>query len=276
MPNYWHVEIFFFSYRCFMKLINITDINIPQLQIYNSLRENIFTKGNSFIADSPKVVNELLHTDIQIQSILATQEYYDEFSDLIESKNIDKLYIADKNLLSTIVGHKIHHNCMMHGIRPAKNPLADLGDTVIMLDWITSSENIGSIARSTAALGIDSYLLPKTSPHPYTRRALRVSMGHISKIKYHIYEDIFETISQLKNLGYKIFAAEVTKTSTSLWNIQVPQKWVLLMGHEGFGLSAEILSICDEVVTIEMVEEVRSLNVAVAASILMYQFKNRS
>jgi tRNA G18 (ribose-2'-O)-methylase SpoU len=47
------------------------------------------------------------------------------------------------------------------------------------------------------------------------------------------------------------------------------------MGHEGKGLSREIIELCDEIVEIEMMSNVRSLNVGVAASILMYQFKNR-
>jgi len=55
--------------------------------------------------------------------------------------------------------------------------------------------------------------------------------------------------------------------------VKVPQKWVLLMGHEQLGISNEILSLCDEVVTIEMEEGIKSFNVAVAASIMMYQFK---
>jgi tRNA(Leu) C34 or U34 (ribose-2'-O)-methylase TrmL len=60
-----------------------------------------------------------------------------------------------------------------------------------MLDEISSAENIGSIARSAAALGVNSYLTPSQAPHPYGRRAIRVSMGYISMLKTHIYDDIF-------------------------------------------------------------------------------------
>ncbi|OQX49925.1 MAG: rRNA methyltransferase, partial [Epsilonproteobacteria bacterium 4484_20] len=124
-----------------------------------------------------------------------------------------------------------------------------------------------------AALGIGSYLIPKQGPHPYARRALRVSMGHIGKLKFHRYDDIKETITALKKRGYRIFAAEVTKDSTPLSQVDIPKKWVLLMGHEQSGISEEVLSLCDEVVTIEMEEGIKSFNVAIAASIMMYQFK---
>ena len=257
-----------------MKLIKIDDSNRGELEIYHKLRENAFTEDNSFVADSPKVVNILLQTDIHVKSILATQEYYEEFRELISKKNVSKLFVIDKKEMQEIIGHKIHHNCMMHGIRPKETLLENLDDNIIMLDEITSTENVGSIARSAAALGVNSYLLPRNAPHPYSRRALRVSMGHTAKLRVHVYDDIFSTLNTLKANGYKIFGAEVTESSTPLMDVKVPKKWVVLMGHEGKGLSREVIEMCDEVVEIEMMDDIRSFNVGVAASILMYQFKN--
>ena len=254
-------------------IIKIDDINVDELEIYHQLRDTAFRSDNSFIADSPKVVNMLLESDIEVKSILATQEYYDEFEELIASKNISKLYLCSKMEMQKIVGHKIHHNCMMHGIRPQPKSLEDMGEQIIMLDTITSSENVGSIARSAAALGIDSYMLPKEAPHPFSRRALRVSMGHAALLKTYIYNDIAQSIKDLKAAGYRVFAAEVNEGSTYLSNVQTPKKWVLIMGHEGKGISQNILEMCDEVVSIEMQEGIKSLNVSVAASIIMYQFK---
>ena len=259
-----------------MNLTETDNLDNPSLQIYRQLRDNAFSEDNSFIADSPKVVNMLLETDVEVKSILATREYYEEFKELIRQKEIPRLYVAEKKVIEGIVGHKVHHNVMMHGIRPAEAPLSELDDTIIMLDQITSTENIGSIARSAAALGVGSYLLPVQGPHPYGRRALRVSMGHVSKLKVHRYDDIFATLKTLKADGYKIFAAEVTAEATPLVKVEIPSKWVLLMGHEGKGISPEVLSACDEAVQIEMEPGIRSFNVGVAAAILMYQFKNRS
>jgi len=259
-----------------MNYIKTDNINTPELSIYHQLRDNAFTADNSFIADSPKVVNMLLESEIEVKSILATKDYYDEFFELVESKNIEKLFLASKEEMQSIVGHKIHHNCMMHGIRPDATPLDALGDNILMLDAITSTENVGSIARSAAALGVNSYLLPRQSPHPYGRRALRVSMGYVSKLKIHIYEDISQTIQELKKNGYRIFAAEVTPDATLLSRVKAPHKWVLLMGHEGKGISDEVLSLCDEVLSIEMADGVKSFNVSVAASIMMYQLKHNT
>ena len=259
-----------------MNYIHITDINATELSIYHQFREHAFKADGSFVADSPKVVNLLLDQKIEVCSILATQEYYDSHPTRIAQQQNATLYIATKEQMQNIVGHKIHHNVMMHGIRPKETPLHQLGNHILMLDEISSTQNIGAIARSAAALGIDSYLLPSYGPHPYSRRALRVSMGHIAMLKTHIYSHLALTIERLKDHGYRIYAAEVTEDSTPLQEVKVVDKWVILMGHEGHGLRPEILAMCDEVVTIEMVEGVKSFNVGIAASIMMYQFKAKS
>jgi len=255
-----------------VNLIPINNINTPELIIYKQIRDNAFTPDNSFVADSPKVINKILATEIEVKSILATQDYYNEFQDLVQKKGIKKLYVATKEVMSGIIGHKLHHNAMLHGTRPAQTALEDLDKHIIMLDKITSSENVGSIARSAAALGVHSYLLPQQSPHPFGRRALRVSMGHISLLKTHLYQDIISTLKSLKIMGYSVYGAEITENSIPLSNVTISEKWVLLMGHESKGLSQEVLDLCDRVVHIEMEPTVKSFNVAVASSILMYKF----
>lgn len=259
-----------------MNYIPINDLTLPDLHVYHQLRDNAFTKDNSFVADSPKVIHKILESSIEIKSILATQEYYDEYEALLAAKNIPKLFVAKKETMQEIIGHKLHHNAMMHGIRPAQTPLAELGKHIIMLDQISSAENVGSISRSAAALGMHSFLLPEQGPHPYGRRALRVSMGYISMLNTHLYDDIFLTLRRLRENGYTLFAAEITENSTPLSKMKVPDKWVLLMGHEGNGISQKVLELCDHIVHIEMAEGVKSFNVGVAASIMMHQFKNRT
>ncbi|MDF1877863.1 RNA methyltransferase [Sulfurimonas sp. SAG-AH-194-L11] len=255
-------------------LIKIDDINIPDLEIYSSLRESAFREDGSFIADSPKVVNLVLDSDVTVKSMLATQEYYDEFCDFLEDKKIPKKYLTTKEEMKKIVGHKIHHNCMMHGIRPSDITLEALGDEVLLLDGITSAENVGSIVRSCAALGVGSLVIANETPHPFNRRALRVSMGYSTFIRTHVHKDIKSSIKRLKSKGYRVFAAEVALDSTPLREVKTPDKWVLVMGHEGRGIAGDILSLCDEIVTIEMQEGVKSFNVGVAASLMMYKFMN--
>ena len=254
-----------------MNLIEIENLELPELQIYRKLRGNAFDVDNSFIADSPKVVNMLLEGDIHVNSILATNTYYEENRALIERSEIPKCYVGEKQLLETIVGHKMHHNVMMHGKRPENVPLAQMGDRIIMLDALSNMENVGAIARSAAALGVDSMMMPVAAPHPYGRRAIRVSMGYVSRLKIHRFDDLTESIASLKRLGYTIYGAEADERAVSLSTLDtVPDKWVVIMGNEEAGLSSEILRQCDHTVQIEMASGVKSFNVSIAASIIMH------
>ena len=253
-----------------MKYLYVDGLDRPELEIYRKFRENAFRKDGGFIADSPKVVKLMLEEGIRPVSLLATERFYRENEAFLSRFDIPVCYIADKGTMESIVGHNLHHNVMMHAIRPDETPLPEMGDRIVMLDEISKADNIGAIARSAAALGVRNLLVPKQGPHPYARRAVRISTGHIAKLRYRRYDDITQTLRELKRLGYRIFAAEVLPESTPLSQVKVPDKWVILLGHEELGLSQEVLRLCDEAVTIEMEPDVKSLNVAAAASILMY------
>jgi len=139
-----------------MKLKQVTDINASELQIYHQFRENAFREDGSFVADSPKVVNLLISQGVNVCSILATQEYYDTHASLLQNLSDVLFYVASNVQMRDIVGHKIHHNVMMHGIRPNQVELENLGDHIVMLDELSKTENIGSIVRSAVALGVTS------------------------------------------------------------------------------------------------------------------------
>ena len=255
------------------QLINIDTIECEELLIYKELRESAFRSDGSFVADSPKVASLILQSGLEVKSILATREYYQEAASLLAGRDEIKRYVTSKEEMSKIVGHKIHHNAMLHGIRPPNATFSELGDGVLLLDGITSAENVGSIVRSCAALGVDSLVIANETPHPFNRRALRVSMGYAHRVRTYVHKDIKESIAAFKENGYRVYAAEVASGATMLRDVKVSEKWVLIMGHEGRGIAEDILELCDEVVSIEMQAGIKSFNVGVAASLMMYRFK---
>ena len=254
-----------------LNLIKVENFELESLQIYRHLRDNAVTADNSFIADSPKVVNLLIDSGIRVKSILATEDYYAEEQARLELLQNVGFYVADKAMMKKVTGYNIHHGVMMHAFRPEEYKINQLDEQIIMLAELSKNDNVGTIARSAAALGVKSYLVPRQGPHPYGRRALRVSMGYISRLKVSVYDDLLTTISELQSLGYQVIAAEASQDAIDLSTLEVPNKWVLLMGHEGLGLSLEVQEACDCVVKIEMDEDIKSFNVGVAAAILMYQ-----
>ena len=259
-----------------MKVVELDSLELPELRPYRTLRGNRFDADGGFVADSPRVVDQLLDSGLEFLSLLCTPEYLQTRRSLIEAAGVPRVYLGERKLLETIVGHRIHHNVMAHLRRPPSVALEQLPDQVLMLSRLNNMENVGAIARSAAALGVYGYAVPAGGPHPYGRRAIRVSTGHITRLATHIYEDPLETIRAFKARGYRILAAEVTERAIPLADFSpVPEKWVLILGNEEEGVPEEILNAADTVLQIEMEPDVKSFNVAMAASILMYRLQRR-
>ncbi|MBE0497112.1 MAG: RNA methyltransferase [Campylobacterales bacterium] len=255
-----------------MELIEVTTLETPEFALYRTLRDGAVSAKGEFIADSPKVVCMLLKQGVQALSLLATPAFYEQERVLLASLQGVTFFVASREVMEGIVGHKVHHHVMMHGVRPQPAALEALGERILMTLVLSKSENLGVMARSAAALGVSSLVCSSQGAHPYGRRVLRVSMGHVSQLRFHVYDDAVATILALKALGYHVFGAEVTPKATALAQVRVPKRWVLVVGNEGEGLSPEVLAACDTCVQIEMEEGIKSFNVGVAASVLMYQF----
>lgn len=257
-----------------MNIIYIDSLNIPDLQPFRELRANRFGNDNSFVADSARVVEMLLKAGIEPVSLLCTENYLSKQKEFLKSFNIPTVYIGSKKTMQSITGHTIHHGIMLHAKRPANIPLKEMPDNIIMLSGLSNMENVGAIARSAAALGVRGYAVPSNGPHPYGRRAVRVSTGHIAKLKLHIFDDIIDCIKSLKRTGYHIISAESCHNSIPLSVYKpISDRWVLIMGNEENGIPDEILKLSDKIVEIEMEPGIKSMNVSIAASIVMYYLR---
>jgi tRNA G18 (ribose-2'-O)-methylase SpoU len=255
-----------------MRLIPIESLDLPELQVYRTLRGNRFDRDNGFVADSPRVVLMLLERGIRPRSLLATREFYERNREtIVRFANDVPLYVGTTEILGQIVGRSIHHHVMMHAYRPRSAPLERLGNRIVMVTQLNNMENVGAVARSAAALGMEGYMVPANGPHPYGRRAVRVSTGHVSRLQVHLYDDPLATIRALQEWGYRVYGAEVTEGATPLSQLStIPDKWVVILGNEEKGIDPEVLAACDEIIAIEMESEVKSFNVAIAGAIVMH------
>lgn len=145
----------------------------------------------------------------------------------------------------------------------------NIGNKVLMLDDIQDPGNLGTIIRSSLAFNVDTIILSKTSVDLYNSKVLRACQGmnfHINIIR----DDLKKYITKLKEYDYKIFTTDVNN-GKDLKNIETKEKYVIIMGNEGNGVSNEISSLADEKIYIKMNKNCESLNVAVATSIILYE-----
>ncbi|WP_456434104.1 TrmH family RNA methyltransferase [Nitratifractor sp.] len=257
------------------RIVEVTDIDTEALAPYRTLRGNRFEEDGGFVADSPRVVGQLLGSGLRFKSVLCTPEYFRDHESQIRAAGVPVVYLADKRRTAQIVGHTVHHGVMAHVVRPPETPLEKLPDRIVMLTRLNNMENVGAIARSAVALGVHGYVVPAAGPHPFGRRAIRVSTGHVIHMALHRYEDPVETIQTLRRLGYTIVAAESCAGAIPLCDTQLPSsRWVLILGNEEEGIAPEILRRCDAIVEIEMEEGIKSFNVSAAAAIVLYRLRH--
>jgi len=149
-----------------------------------------------------------------------------------------------------------------------KMPSNSINGNVVALEDVQDPGNLGTLIRSSVAFNIDTIILSKTSVDPYNQKAIRASQGLIFHINI-VLGDLKQEISNLKQLNYDIIGTTINN-GECLSTVK-NDKYVLLLGNEGSGLSQEIQDMCNKLVSIDIDKRCESLNVGVAASIILYE-----
>ena len=255
-------------------MIEINDIDDDRISHYRSLRftPKLHSDTNSFIAEGEKIVLKLLQSDIQILSIFALEEILTQHQALIEKRKIPSgnVMYANKDLMLKIVGFNVHSGIMAMGRQTPDTALTQLKPPVIIMNGIVNTENVGSIVRNAAAFGFSSVIADESSASPWLRRSVRVSMGNIFNMQVHHSDLISNTIEELRSIGFLIIAAEITGKSQSLYDLNIrDEKYCIIFGSEGQGISKEILDLSDSVIHIPIAADVPSLNVASSSAVIL-------
>lgn len=145
-----------------------------------------------------------------------------------------------------------------------KNPL------LIMLDGLTDVRNFGAIARTCECAGVDAIIIPNKNSVSVNADAIKTSAGALHTLPVCRETSLRRTIKFLKDSGFKIIAA-TEKGDYDYTKADYKSPTCIIMGAEDTGVSYENLSLCDEWVKIPMLGNIESLNVSVAAGILIYE-----
>jgi len=141
---------------------------------------------------------------------------------------------------------------------------------ILFLDRITDVRNFGSIARTAYAMGVDALLVPPKESASINSDAIKTSAGALFKLPVCKEQDILETLKILKDNGFQIIACH-EKTSKVIYEVDFLKPSVIILGSEHNGILKEYLRICDIEAKIPMVHAFDSLNVSVAAGIVLYE-----
>jgi len=250
----------------------IQSLDLRELEPYRTLRrpQQHIAQG-IFVAEGEKVVRRLLDSGLSVISILLTRAWLEAIRQ-IYSLELIEIFVAEKNLLETIVGFPLHQGIMAVARVPQELALMELMNQLpkdfllVAMDGIVSAENVGVIVRKAAAFGAHAIISGTNSSSPYLRRAVRNSMGAVFRLPV-VHADLSDAFPEIRR-SCRIIAA--TPGGESIQNADFSGNLCVVFGNEGTGLSDEILKLCDARIGIPMMNDTDSLNVASAAAVFLY------
>lgn len=144
----------------------------------------------------------------------------------------------------------------------------------IILDRITDVRNFGAIARTAECAGVDGIIIGEKGSAPITSDAMKTSAGALNHLPVAREKDLKKTMKLLRDSGIKIVAC-TEKASKEIYHVDVSGPVALIMGSEEDGISDALLKDADELAKIPMRGKIGSLNVSVAAGIVVYEVLRR-
>lgn len=152
------------------------------------------------------------------------------------------------------------------------NSLApDQGALVLALDQVTDPHNLGAILRSADQFSVGLILVPERRSATANQTVIRVSSGAAQYVKMATVPNLARELGVLKRHGFWIYGADMDGQAS--YQVQFSPRTVIVMGSEGSGLRPLVKAQCDHIISIPMTGHIDSLNVSVAAGILLYEFR---
>lgn len=153
-----------------------------------------------------------------------------------------------------------------------------MGERLVILDSVRSSHNVGAIFRTADAVGVSKIYLAGYTPTPTDRfgrpneKLLKTALGAVTTVPWEAVTDLEILIASLRETGVFVVAVEQHARAQSLFTAPVPidRPVVYVFGNEIEGVSKEVLAVADMTVDLPMLGMKESLNVAVAAGIVLY------
>lgn len=146
---------------------------------------------------------------------------------------------------------------------------------IVVCDQLEDPHNLGAILRSADAVGVDGVVVGKHRSVGLNATVAKVSTGAIHTVKVAQVTNLVQTLQYFKKEGYWVVGAENGVDAVEYTQFPVDMPLVLVVGSEGKGISRVVLKECDVLTTIPMRGSVNSLNVSVAAALLLFEVVRR-
>jgi tRNA G18 (ribose-2'-O)-methylase SpoU len=260
---------------------DVDDPDDPRLDDFRDLnsvdrRPDLPTGKALVIAEGVLVVQRMLASRFTPHALLGTDRRLAELKeDLVGARA--PFYRTSAEVMARVVGFHLNRGVLAAARRvpePSVVQVVEGARTVAVLEGVNDHENLGSIFRNAAGLGVDAVVFGSGCADPLYRRAVRVSMGHALLVPYARATDWPTDLVTLKERGFRLLAMTPHSHACVLAEAMAAvrdDRVAVLVGAEGPGLTPATLRLSDVRVRIPMSRGTDSLNVATAAALAFYE-----
>jgi tRNA G18 (ribose-2'-O)-methylase SpoU len=268
------------AFRAF-DVVDITDPGDPRVDDFRDLnsvdrRPDLPSGKGLVIAEGVLVAQRMIASRFTPHAFLGTERRLAELGDDLPAARAP-FYRASAEVMAEVIGFHLNRGVLGAARRPPELTPAEVLDdarTVAVLEGVNDHENLGSIFRNAAGLGVDAVIFGTGCADPLYRRAVRVSMGHALLVPFARAQQWPADLGELRSRGFRLLAMTpdpAAQTLAGAMTSLADQKVAVLVGAEGPGLTETAMRASDVRVRIPMSRGTDSLNVATAAALAFYE-----
>jgi tRNA G18 (ribose-2'-O)-methylase SpoU len=266
-------------------VVDVTDPGDPRLDDFRDLnsidrRPDLPTGKALVIGEGVLVVQRMLASRFRPFALLGTDRRLAELGDDLSGSSVPPdipYYRASAEVMAKVVGFHLNRGVLAAARRAPESTVEQVLDgatTVAVLEGVNDHENLGSIFRNAAGLGVDAVVFGAGCADPLYRRAVRVSMGYALLVPYARAVAWPSDLNILREKGFRLLAMTPDPSAVPLaqaMEVRGEQRLAVLVGAEGPGLTPAAMRASDMRVRIPMSRGTDSLNVATAAALAFYE-----
>ena len=236
-----------------------------QIKLITSLQQKKYRKQEQlFFAEGVKVVQELLHSNFELQDLFTTKQDF-----LTVPKN--KVHAISEVELKKISALTTPNTCLAVFKIPKVKEMVEKG-LIVALDDVRDPGNLGTIIRLCDWFGIETLFCSEESVDIYNPKVVQATMGSISRVNV-VYGNLETFLSQTKLPVFGTFM-----DGKNIYQEELPKEGIIIMGNEANGISTSVEKLVSERIAIPRfgnLQVTESLNVATATAIILSEFKRK-
>lgn len=224
----------------------------------------------NFVIEGERLIKRAIDDRLMLKNII-----YNSKSPLANNGGIKNAacpcYLSNEGIMSALSTSKPVPSEIALAVLPEYTPESIFyGEysAILVTDSVENPDNLGLVIRTADACGADAVIVTGTGAAPYHKNCVRASRGALGRLPIIHFPDGESLISKLKSNGITVIGTSA-RADRSIYNFTPPKKFAAVIGSESFGMTPEISNLCDLMLTIPMANGQSSLNVAVAAGLVL-------